>query len=101
MPFERLLQELARAHVLVSASRIESFGMAIAEARACGCVVLARKGGHVESQLDDPVANSDAELADQLLELARDSSLLHARLARVKPPPARSWSDVAREFMRV
>jgi glycosyltransferase involved in cell wall biosynthesis len=96
MPFPRLLGELARAHVLVSASRLESYGMAIAEARACGCLVLAHEGGHVSELVDAAsgrVLPDDAALAGALLELARCD---HVTL----PPawPARSWHQVAREF---
>ncbi len=104
MPFEALLVEYSRAQVLVSASRSESYGMAIAEARASGCIVLARAGGHV-AKLHDPASGtlveSDEALADALLELVRDPWKCARRLAAQERLPTRSWSDVAREFMRV
>lgn len=94
MQFPQLLGELARAHVLVSASRMESYGMAIAEARACGCLVLARAGGHVEQLVPrEHVFSDDHALAQTLLDLARTPF--------TQPPawPSRSWHEVAREFL--
>ncbi|MET0287171.1 MAG: glycosyltransferase family 4 protein [Polyangiales bacterium] len=103
MPFEALLDEYARAHVLVSASRSESYGMAIAEARASGCLVLARAGGHVARLLDphDTLVHDDRALAEALLGLVRDPAACARRLAGVVPLPVRGWSEVARELMRV
>lgn len=106
MRFDDLLAEYARAHVLVSASRSESYGMAIAEARASGCIVLARAGGHVAKLVDltsSVLVDDDLALADAMLALARDASECTRRLACAAATrgPARSWSDVAREFMRV
>jgi glycosyltransferase involved in cell wall biosynthesis len=102
LPFEALLDEYARAHVLVSASRSESYGMALAEGRAAGCIVLARAGGHV-AQLVDPgsgtLVESDEALAEALLALMRDPASCARKLAQVTPLPARSWSDVARDFL--
>lgn len=102
-PFDQVLSALARGHVLVSASRDESFGMAIADARAAGCIVLARRGGHVAAQLrdaPDALFDDDASLAMALLRLARDPGERTRRLARAaqRRPAPRSWRDVAREF---
>ncbi|HEY6877083.1 MAG TPA: glycosyltransferase [Polyangiales bacterium] len=100
LPFETLLRELARSHVLVSASRSESYGMALADARACGCVVLARDGGHAAALAD--VVDDDDALADALLSLVRDERALAHRLAhaqRTRLPP-RGWEEVAHEFLR-
>jgi glycosyltransferase involved in cell wall biosynthesis len=101
-----LLAELARAHVLISASRVESFGMAIADARASGCVVLARAGGHVERlvtvQAGGSVLGEDDALADTFLSCVRDRASLQERLRRASAQrlAARSWHEVAREFTR-
>lgn len=101
--YESLLGELGAAHVLLSASRVESYGMAIADARAAGCVVLARRGGHVEhlvsTEAGGALVDDDDALVTHLLALVDDRASLSARLALAArhKPPARSWDDVARE----
>lgn len=105
LPFAQLLAEYARAHVLVSASRAESYGMAIAEGRASGCIVLAHAGGHVV-HLHDAASGSlvddDQALADALVGLVRDRKERTRRSLRAEAarPAARSWGEVAREFSR-
>ncbi|HEX5660566.1 MAG TPA: glycosyltransferase family 4 protein [Polyangiales bacterium] len=105
VPYAELLAEYARAQVCVSASRSESYGMAVAEARASGCIVLARGGGHVAKLLDpasDVLVESDDALVDALLELVRDPRRCAKRSRRALASRAatRSASDVAREFLR-
>jgi glycosyltransferase involved in cell wall biosynthesis len=101
----QVLDELARAHVLISASRVESFGMAIADARASGCVVLARAGGHVARLVDAEaggcVVADDAALAEAFLACVRDRAALSERLRRAaaRRLAPRSWDDVARAFL--
>ncbi len=102
-PPEQALEIIARAHVLVSASRIESYGMAIAEAQACGVPVLARRGGHV-AQLVQRVPSG--EVVDDVAALV---AALHryiedrGRLAELREisrahRPTRTWDDAAAEF---
>lgn len=105
LPFDALRAEYARAHALVSASRSESYGMAIAEARAHGCIVLARAGGHVAKLLNvacDSLVESDHALVEALLAIARDPSSLaeRSRCALATKPCLRSWRDVADEFAK-
>jgi glycosyltransferase involved in cell wall biosynthesis len=101
--YESLLGELGAAHVLLSASRVESYGMAIADARAAGCVVLARRGGHVEhlvsTEAGGALVDDDDALVTLLLGLVADRQSLAIRLALAArhKPPARGWDDVARE----
>lgn len=98
-------RSLARAQILISASRFETFGMAIADARASGCPVLAHAGGHaarlVEARAGGGVFADDGALADALLSCVRDRAQLAERLAlarehRLAP---RAYADVAREFL--
>ena len=94
---------IAGSHFLVSAASIESYGMAIAEAQACGVPVLARRGGHVE-QLVSRV--SSGHLVDDIPTLARAFSawvedprgLAERRRISQSERPRRSWIEVAREF---
>lgn len=97
------LEHVARASVLVSASRSESYGMAIAEARAHGTPVLARTGGHVAALV---AADSGGELTADAAALARGLlALMRARdeLAQrldlaARDTPARSWAETAEAF---
>lgn len=107
LPYEAVLAELGSADLLVSASRTESFGMAIADARATGVPVLARRGGHVAALVDPSsggeLATDDDELARSLLALAADPAERARRLARARAHrlPERSWDDVARAFLSI
>jgi glycosyltransferase involved in cell wall biosynthesis len=98
------LARVAEADILASASRMESFGMAIADARACGIPVVARRGGNVEhlvvpeaggTLVDDvsAVARACLELAGARTELERRREL--ARAQRIVRP----WSAVAADFL--
>src|SRR5581483_1295382 len=95
---------LAAADVLVSASRMESFGMALAEARALGVPILARAGGNAASLVDfasgGELCSDDAQLAHALVALAQDRDELRARAARAaRHRLVRSWHDAAAEFV--
>jgi glycosyltransferase involved in cell wall biosynthesis len=98
-----VLIELARAGVFASASRMESYGMALAEARASGTPIVARAGGHVAQHVraehgGELVAN-EAELAQALLRLMRapDELARRQRLAAANRL-RRDWRDAAREL---
>lgn len=101
---DQVADELARAQLLISPSRFESFGMAIADARASGVPVLARAGGHVAALVDPEAGGSlsddDEALADAFLACVRDRVTLSERLVRAAAHPLepRSWADVARAF---
>jgi len=102
---EEVCQRLLHSNLLVSASRMESFGMAIAEARTAGVPVVALgKGNLVE--LVDPAAGGrlvadDDALADACLAFARDHSLRARAIAqaRSRSRPHRSFDDAARELV--
>jgi glycosyltransferase involved in cell wall biosynthesis len=101
---ERALEHLSRAQVLVSASHMESYGMALAEARAAGVPIIAMDGGnafsHVEPAAGGARCISRQEVAAELLRLARDPAWLaeRDRLARTAIR-ARSWDDAAAELI--
>lgn len=105
VPYEKLGGFFARHDVLVSASRMETFGMAIAAARAAGVPILARRGGNVDSHVEEHAGGSlfddDEALAGALVCLARDPKEWNRRqrLARALRP-RRSWEEAAREFTR-
>ncbi len=96
---------LCAANLFVSASRMESYGMALAEARGAGLPILARAGGnvgeHVVATAGGELALDCATLARSLVALARDPAE-HARrvaLARNAAPRARPWTAPALELL--
>lgn len=99
------LARLQASDVLVSSSRMESFGLALAEARALGVPILARAGGnaaaHVDRDAGGRLVESDEALAAECAALARDPAERRARrqAARAARPPRRTWRDAARDFV--
>jgi glycosyltransferase involved in cell wall biosynthesis len=101
---EDTLTLLAETSLLVSASYTESYGMALAEARAAGVPIVARAGGHIAAHVSagsgGELVIDDAELADAFLRLVRDPALLTARREQAAIAlQARSWNDAARDFL--
>jgi glycosyltransferase involved in cell wall biosynthesis len=98
------LAYLARASVLLSASRMESYGMALSEARAAGVPIIARAGGHAAAHVSADAGGalcSDAQaVARELLLLVRDRPLLAQRDALARAARrSRSWSQAAAELL--
>ena len=101
---ESVVGRLCESNLLISASRMESFGMAIAEARTLGVPVLARRGGHVARLVDaaagGQLCDDEQQLALACLELARNPDVLRARLAAARSHALapRSWSQAGAEL---
>jgi hypothetical protein len=100
-----VVARLATSDLLLSASRLESFGMALAEARTLGVPIVARRGGNVENLVapesgGELVADA-ASVATACITLCRDPVELGARraAARKNARPARTWTRVADEFL--
>jgi glycosyltransferase involved in cell wall biosynthesis len=104
---EQLPSLIVGSDAFVSPSPFETYGMALAEARALGVPILARRGGHVAQHVD---SRAGGELVDDVGSLAstaltwmRDAALLaqKRRLAQDhrRPRSPRTWSDVAQEFL--
>ena len=98
-------ERLRSSNLLVSASRMESFGMAIAEARTLGLPVLALARGNVPALVEPAaggvLASTDGALARACVELARDPATRRRNLAlaRSHPRPPRSFAEAARDFV--
>lgn len=97
--------ELQRADLFVSASRDESFGMAVAEAVACGVPVFAFATGEIASLVHDgangwlvPTTAADAQFRRRLHDLLADPSQL-ARARMQSAPVLPSWDAVAAQFV--
>jgi glycosyltransferase involved in cell wall biosynthesis len=98
------IETLAQADVLISASRMESYGMALAEARALGLPIVARSGGnaaaHVAPESGGQLLADDTALAEACLALSRDPAELALRKRRARSRAcARGWDLAAREFV--
>jgi glycosyltransferase involved in cell wall biosynthesis len=97
--------ELGAANLALSASRMESYGMALYDARAAGVPIAACAGGnvaqHVTPEWGGELVADESALAEVCLRLASDADELCARVvrARTNPPPPRRWDVVAREFL--
>lgn len=101
-PYERMSELYDAAHVLVSAARMETYGMALAEAKAHGLPILASEGGNVREHFRDGhdglLFASIPELAQGLLELARTPARqerLLAAAALAASAATYTWDDAA------
>jgi glycosyltransferase involved in cell wall biosynthesis len=98
------LSELSEAELFISASVMESYGMALAEARVAGVPILARAGGnvaaHVNERAGGELAQSTSGLVAACLALVRAPARARERLenARRHALHAQSWSEAARQF---
>lgn len=104
--YRECIERLLRADLLVSASRMESYGMALADARAVGRPILARAGGNVAAHVDPRWGGRlvpDAEhLVRALVMLARERSELRACQQRAwAHRPRRPWTEVASRLLAV
>jgi glycosyltransferase involved in cell wall biosynthesis len=86
---------------------MESFGLALAEARALGVPIVARAGGnaaaHVDAAAGGRLVGDDAALAAECALLARDPAERQARRAAAQAARSRSrsrsWADAARDLL--
>ena len=97
-------ERLLASNLLISASRMESFGIAIAEARTVGVPVVGLARGNVPGLVSPSaggvLAENDQALALACVALARNRPA-HARaleLARAHPRQPRSFAEAARDF---
>jgi len=99
------LEVIAESHLLVSCSRMESYGMALMEARVLGIPILATRGGNVAAMVEPEsggeLFTGTADLVAGLLRLTRDYFSLGRRmsLARTHAWEPRPWSEAAREYV--
>jgi glycosyltransferase involved in cell wall biosynthesis len=98
-------ERLAVSDVLLSASSMESYGMALAEARALGVPIVARTGGNVaglvSSESGGELVADAAGVAAACVALCRDPAELAVRRERARHAAfaPRAWSRVAEEFL--
>jgi glycosyltransferase involved in cell wall biosynthesis len=95
---------MRRSDVLVSSSSMETYGMALAEARALGLPIVATRGGNVESLVDPraggAVFDDTDAVAEELVRLAKDSDELERRRRlAAEMRLVRSWDEAAADFL--
>jgi glycosyltransferase involved in cell wall biosynthesis len=99
-----VVERLLGADLLLSASRMESYGMALAEARTLGVPILAVPGGNVAALVTEAaggeMVDDVAALARRAVALAEDTDELYARGERAvrNALAPRTWARVAAEF---
>lgn len=103
---ERMLEYYEANDLVVSAARMETFGMALQEARAHGLPLLVHDGGfsraHVDEGANGLVVADVTALAFALTTLAADAlrmSELFAGAQRTRPRSEYTWRDAARAFL--
>jgi glycosyltransferase involved in cell wall biosynthesis len=89
----------ADADVFLAPAELEAFGIAALEARTAGLAVVARRGTgiaeFVEDGVDGLLVSDDEEMAEAVVQLARDGRLLDAILTHNRAVrPAFGWADV-------
>jgi glycosyltransferase involved in cell wall biosynthesis len=99
-----LRQAYERNTVFISASRMETFGMALAEARVFGLYVIALHAGNAASHLASPrdgeVFSTSAALSHRAAALAKNSASIGELLSAMGPPaPASTWARAATRFL--
>jgi glycosyltransferase involved in cell wall biosynthesis len=107
VPYDQMAECYRRAAAFVSASKMETFGMALQEARAYGVPILAVDGGYARQHFtpgDNGLLFESVEtLAQELLELARDPSRLHPlfrNAQRLRPSSDYTWAKAAELFLQ-
>jgi glycosyltransferase involved in cell wall biosynthesis len=96
---------MLRSELVISTSPFETFNMSLAEARALGVPLLARRGGHsqahVEARAGGALAQDHEELSRLSIRWMRSPRMLSEkrRLAQANKPIPRDWIDAARELL--
>jgi glycosyltransferase involved in cell wall biosynthesis len=102
---EQVIDHMGRSNLVISASRMESYGMALAEARTVGRPILATGGGNVRELVTQDsggeVFPTLEHLADACVALARNpvEHQRRLRLARANALAPRPWGVAASEFL--
>lgn len=107
VPNDAIGAHYRRADVFVSASRMETFGMALQEARAFGLPILALDAGHAGRHFSHEENGllflSIEELVAGLLELAEDAAATGALCKRaweLRSKEEYTWGAAAERFLR-
>jgi len=104
---QQTLAEYGKHHLLVSAAAMETFGMAIQEARAAGLPVLVREGGYSAQHIQEgsgKLCRNTVELAENFLHFCRNEHALKAFSAAALRARAEyaayTWEQAATLFIQ-
>ncbi len=103
---DELFEHFSQSHLLVSAAYMETFGMALQEARASGLPILAFDGGnagfHVEEGITGWTFDRIGDLAAKLIALSKGAVAMEKLLSNAKEniPEKYDWNDAADRFIR-
>lgn len=102
------LKQYAQHHVFLSAAHMETFGMAIQEAKAQGLPLLLCEGGYVKNHLargSGKLCTNISELAENFIKLCRNNSaileLWQSAKAEAKIYEAYTWKQAAAHFLNL
>ncbi len=108
LPHSSVLAKYREANLFLSASRMETFGISLQEARHFGLPILAVRGGNSEHHIVEgktgEVLDSPSELACAFLALAqnRDAHVAYFGGAQdARPSGPESWNDAAKRLLTV
>jgi glycosyltransferase involved in cell wall biosynthesis len=106
LPYSRMGEVYESCALVVSASKMETFGMSLHEARGYGLPVLARDAGHVRAHFnpgeDGRLFDSVHTLAAGFLSLARDADEMRRLFERAQSRPLEAdvtWETAARRLL--
>jgi glycosyltransferase involved in cell wall biosynthesis len=106
VPHEEMSLVYRASHLFVSAARMETFGMALQEARAHGIPILARDGGYVRHHFTDGengrLLFTAEEIATEVVALAREParmSRFFARAQSMRLDDGDTWPSASRKFL--
>lgn len=102
------LKQYAQHHVFISAAHMETFGMAIQEAKVQGLPLLLYEGGYTAKHLQDGVGMlypQISELAENFIKLSRNNlgilELWQSAKADAKIYEAYTWKQAAALFLNL
>lgn len=106
LPHHEVLRYYAQANLFISAARMETFGMALQEAKAYRIPILALEGGHVKHHINNGkngyIFNSTAKMAIFFIDLVRRHKKFAALLEQTlrEQPMMYTWQQAAALFFQ-
>lgn len=106
LPYQEVLKYYAQSNLFISAARMETFGMALQEAKVYRIPVLALKGGYVEHHINTEkngyIFNSTAEMGNFFIDLVRRHAKFAALLEQTlqEQPTVYTWQQAAALFFQ-
>lgn len=104
LPHAEVLRHYAQSDVFISAARMETYGMALQEAKACGLPLLALAGGyagaHIEPGVNGYIFQTIAKMTEFFIALVRQQKLSEWQQLHRQLPAYNTWQQAAASFVR-